>query len=384
MQQDIKENIKNQQSSLENKRPISIIFISLYGAAFIIGILINTISVIDFMDFLYGLLIMIFFFAMPLIVVFLVLFLLNLLRHKNKHRATRFAIGTGVCIILVPVVFLLSSLFKDQLVRADEYLAKNNFNAAIKYYEYTIDHEKDWDKIELATAGKEKAQELIDKAKSLQKNGDVYFNYGLYSHAEKEYRKAYEIYPYLEGIKDSIKKSASMSEKNNGEDNEIDYVLLNENLKFKIAAGLPSSWGHVKISDPLIAEFQDITMQEGKFFESNNELRVNGSITGKPEIEKFLESDNGLFVFISAAITDNAGNIKWSKDGYIKGDTPYLKADEIKEFSLTGTIINPVKDGDKLIIAAYLKKSVLILINPSDTYSPDADKNVFAIYSKNI
>ncbi|MCG2788976.1 MAG: hypothetical protein L6405_03365 [Actinomycetia bacterium] len=60
MQQDIKENIKNQQTSEVRKRPISIIFISLYGAVFIIGILLSTIAVIDFMDFLYGLLMMIF------------------------------------------------------------------------------------------------------------------------------------------------------------------------------------------------------------------------------------------------------------------------------------------------------------------------------------
>jgi len=366
------------------KRPISIIFISLYGAAFIIGILLSTISVIDLMDFLYGLLIMIFFFAIPLIIVFLILFILNLRRHKNKHRAIGFVIGTGVCIILVPIAFLLSGLFKDQLTRADEYLAKNNFNAAIKYYDYAIEHEDNSDRIELAAAGKEKAQELIDKAESLKKNGDVYFDYGLYSHAEEEYRKAYEIYPYLEGIKDGIKKAASMSKKNNGKDNEIDYILLNESLKFKIAAGLPSGWGHVKISDPLIAEFQDITTQEGRFFESDSELRVSGSITGKPEIEKYLESGNGLFVFISAAIVDDAGNVKWSRDGYIKGDTPYLKANQMKEFSLTGTITGPVKQGDTLIIAAYLKKSVLILIDPSGTDIPNADKNIFAIYSKNI
>jgi len=366
------------------KRPISIIFISLYGAAFIIGILISTIAVIDFMDFLYGLLLIIFFFAMPLMIVFLILFLLNLRRHKKKRRAIGFVIGTGVCIILVPMAILLSSLFKDQLIRADEYSAKNNFDVAIRYYDYAIEHEEDRGKIELAVAGKEKAQELIDKAKSLQKNGDVYFNYGLYSHAEEEYRKAYEIYPYLDGVKDSIKKAASISEKNGGEDNETDYILLNENLKFKIAAGLPSSWGHVKISDPVIAEFQDIAIQKGRFFESDNELRVSGSITGKTEIEKYLESDNGLFVFISAAIVDDIGNVKWSRDGYIKSITPYLKAGEIKEFSLTGAIINPIKHGDRLIIAAYLKKSVLILINPSDIDIPDADKNIFAIYSKNI
>jgi len=78
------------------------------------------------------------------------------------------------------------------------------------------------------------------------------------------------------------------------------------------------------------------------------------------------------------------GNVKWARDGYIKGNTPYLRAGETKEFSLTGTIINQVKQGDKLIIAAYLKNSVLVLINPSNTDSPDADKNVFAIYSKNI
>ncbi len=321
---------------------------------------------------------------MPLIIVFLILFILNLRRHKEKRRTIGFAIGTGVCIILVPAAILSSSLFKDQLIRADEYLAKNNFYAAIRYYDYTIEHENDTEKIELAITGKEKAQELIDKAKSLQRNGDIYFNYGLYNHAEAEYRKAYKIYPYLEAIKDSIKKAASMNVKNNGEDNETDYILLNENLKFKIASGLPSNWGNVKISDPLIAEFQDIVIQEGRFFESDNELRVSGKITGNPEIEKYLESENGFFVFISAAIVDDVGNVKWSRDGYIKGSTPYLKANETKEFSLTGTVANPINEGNKLIISAYLKKSVLILINPSAADIPDADKNIFALYSKNI
>jgi hypothetical protein len=39
---------------------------------------------------------------------------------------------------------------------------------------------------------------------------------------------------------------------------------------------------------------------------------------------------------------------------------------------------------DSLIIAAYLKKSVLVLIDPSGIDSPNSDKNIFALYSKNI
>ena len=321
---------------------------------------------------------------MPLIIIFLVLFVLNLRRSKDKRRAIGFIIGTCICIILVPTAILLSSLYKDELIRADEYLAKNNFDNAIMYYDYAIEHEEDADIIELAVAGKEKAQEQIDRAKSFQKNGDIYFNNGLYSHAEEEYRKAYEVYPYLDGIKDSIKIAASMSEKNVGQDKETDYVLLNEGLEFKIGTGFPSNWGHVKISEPLIAEFRDIAIEEGRFFESDNELRVTGLISGKPDIEKFLESDKGLFVFISAVIMDNAGNTRWSKDGYVKGDTPYLMAGDLKEFSLTGTIINPIKPGDRLIIAAYLKKNVLILFDPSGADSPNSDKNIFALYSRDM
>jgi len=85
-------------------------------------------------------------------------------------------------------------------------------------------------------------------------------------------------------------------------------------------------------------------------------------------------------VFISTAITDKSGNIKWSRDGYLKGDTPYLKSGQIKEFSLTGPVDIPVENGDTLFIAAYLKREVLLVINTDDPEAPDADKNAFALY----
>jgi len=157
--------------------------------------------------------------------------------------------------------------------------------------------------------------------------------------------------------------------------------LLGENLKFKYAVGLPSLWGSVKISEPQLAEFRNIEFEEGRFFESENELKISGKLTGKSEIDKFVESEKDLFVFISAVVIDEFGNVKWYKDGYIRGDTPYIKAGETKEFSLINSVEGVLQPDDRLIIAAYLKKSILLLVNPGSPESPSADRNIFALYS---
>ena len=371
--------IVGRKTKRSNKRPISITFVSIYGVAFAIAVLINVFVTIDFVDFLYGLLILLLFFGIPLIIVFIVLMFFNL--RRKKRRTIGFIIGAAVCIIIVPLSLVFGGLFEDQLTRADEYFIEKNYEVAAKYYDYVISAEEDASKIEVAKTGKEKSQDFIDEAKSHMKNGDIYFDHEIFSRAEEEYRKAYKIYPYLEDIDSKIKLASKMHKEAGSLEDETDYVLLNENLKFKHIVGFPSFWGDVKISDPFIAEFKNIEMEKGRFFESDNELKVSGQLIGKNEIEKFVESEKGLFVFISAAIVDELGSVKWYKDGYIKGDSPYVRSGEIKEFSLINIIDGSIEPKDTLIIVAYLKKSILVLINQADPESPNAEKNIFALYS---
>lgn len=362
------------------KRPISITFIAIYSSAYVIALLVTLTGVIDFTDFLYGFTIITSFFGIPLFLLSIILFFINF-RH-NKRRTHGFALSAVICLIIVPLAFLSLSFFKDSLSRADDYMIKKNYGAAIKYYEDIVKNEEDQGIKDIAKSGKLQAQKLIDEARRQQNAGDIFYDYQLYNRAEEKYKKAYEIYPYLEGIKKSISLANSMKEKTNNFTGNANYMLFNDNLKFNYTSGLPSKWAMTKVSSPLLAEFNNISFQKKKFFESENELKLSGTIYGKPEIDNFLESEDGLFVFISAVIISETGEIKWEKDGYINGETLYLKSRESKEFSLISPIIQPIESSDSLIIIAYVKRDIIILTDPDNPNNPDALKNVFSFYTE--
>ena len=89
----------------------------------------------------------------------------------------------------------------------------------------------------------------------------------------------------------------------------------------------------------------------------------------------------GSICLIIGPISEN-GEIKWEKDGYINGDTLYLKEGETKEFSLISPILNSIESEDSLILIAYVKKNIIILTDPENPNNPDALKNVFSFYSE--
>ena len=370
------EDINDRKLVKLKKRPLSVTFLAIYSSAYIIALLITLTGVIDFTDFLYGFVIITSFFGIPLFIVSIILLFINL--HKNKRRTQGFGITAAICLLIVPLAFLSSSFFKDTLARADSYMLKKNYGTAIKYYDHV--REDDPGIKDIAKSSKLKAQKFIDEAKRAQKAGDIFYDYELYNRAEEKYKKAYEIFPYLDGIKRSINLAVTMKEKTNNFTGKANYVLFSDKLKFNYTSDLPIKWGSIKVSSPYLAEFKNISFQKNKFFESENELKVAGTIFGKPEIADFLESDKGLFVFISAVIISESGEIKWEKDGYINGDTPYLKEGEFKEFSLISSIIKPIKPTDSLVLIAYVKKNVIILTDPENPNNPDALKNIFSFY----
>jgi len=374
------EDINDQKLVNLKKRPLSVTFIAIYSSAYIITLLATLTGVIDFTDFLYGFVIISSFFGIPLFIVSIILLFINL-RH-NKRRMRGFLITAAICLLIVPLAFLSSGFFKDSIARADGYVLEKNYGTAIKYYEDAMENEDDPGIKDIAKSGGLKAQKFIVEAKRQQSVGDIFYDYQLYNRAEEKYKKAYEIYPYLEGIKKSINLAIEMKEETNNFTGKANYMLFSDNLKFNYTSELPANWGMVKVSSPLLAEFKNISFQKNKFFESENELKVSGTIYGKPEIADFLESDKGLFVFISAVIVSETGEIKWEKDGYINGDTLYLKDGDTKEFSVIGPIIKSIEPEDSLILIAYVKKNIIILTDPENPNNPDALKNIFSFYKE--
>ena len=364
------------------KRPLSLVFICIYSAAFVIAVVASGFRAIDFMDFLYGLSVILTIFCVPLFILFLIFLFLNI--KKLRRRTKGFGIGAAVCLVLAVLALISGSLIEDQSLRAYKNFENKKYETAIEYYDYVIDKNYEDGIVETAMDYKGKALEEIAKAEMFRSNGDIFFNYGLYSRAESEYKKAYAAYPYLEDIKEDVKKAATLKEKYGENIGEMDYVLFKDSIKFSDVAGFPGNWGKVKISDPLLAEFRDIKLEEGSFFEVGNEMRLSGALTGSSEIVNYLDSTEGLFVFISAYLVDANGNIKWSKDGYLKGDSPFIKPGETKQLSLISLISSPLEKGDSFYIAAYIKRSLLVIINPTDPKSPDADKNIFALYYNNF
>jgi len=360
------------------KRPLSFVFICIYSAAFVTAVVVSAFTAIDFMDFLYGLSVILAIFCVPLFILSLILLFINIKKHRRRTKG--FGIGTAVCLVAAILALISGSLIKDQSIRAYENFKNKKYETAIEYYDYVINKDYEAGIIEAAKEYKDKALGEIAKAEVFRSNGDIFFKYGLYSRAESEYRKAYDTYPYLKGIKEDLEKALTLKEKHGENTGEMDYVLFKDNIKFSDVAGFPATWGKVKISDPLLAEFKDIKLDEGSFFEVGNEMRLSGTLTCSNEIENYLDSTGGLFVFISAYLVDADGNIKWSKDGYLKGDSPFIKSGETKQLSLIGPISTHLEKGDNFYIAAYIKKSLIVIINPSDPESPDGDKNIFALY----
>jgi len=361
------------------KRPLSLIFIILYSAGFILAVAITASFAIDFTDFLYGFLIIISIFSLPPVILFLILFIKNFIR-KIRKRALWFGIGTLICIILAVGGFLSTGLIDDQFTRAQKNFERKKYETAIKYYDSIIKDNKDAGQVETSNAQKQKATGFIDEAKKLVKNGDIYLEYGLYGRALDEYLKASDTYPLLEDIKQKIENARQLKEKFGGSAADKDYVLFSEDLKFNYDTMFPQWWGKVKVSDPQIAEFSGFILEEGQFYKSENMLKVSGKLEGLKQMGQFVESGGGLFTFISAYIVNNDGSVKWYKDGYLSGESPYLIEGQVRDFTLVGQLSAYLEQDDWLVIVAYVKRSMIILTDSQAPEGANGDRNAFAVY----
>jgi hypothetical protein len=361
------------------KRPLSLIFIILYSAGFILAVAITASFAIDFTDFLYGFLIIIAIFSLPPVILFLILFIKNFVR-KIRKRALWFGIGTLICIVLAMGGFLSTGLIADQFARAQKNFGQKKYETAIKYYDSVIEDNKDSGLVETSNAQKQKATGFIDEAKRLVKNGNIFLEYGLYGRAEEEYLKASDIYPLLEDIKQKLKNICQLKAKFGESAAEQDYVLFNEGLKFNYDTMFPQWWGKVKVCDPKLAEFRGFTLEEGQFYKSENMLKVSGKLEGLKQMDQYIESSEGLFTFISAYVVNNDGSVRWYKDGYLSGESPYLIEGQVRDFTLVSQLTVSLEPEDWLVIIAYVKSSMIIMTDNQASEGPNGDRNAFAVY----
>ena len=97
------------------KRPLSLVFICIYSAAFVIALIVTAFTAIDFMDFLYGFSVILAIFCVPLFILFLILLFLNIKKHKRRTRG--FGIGAAVCLVAAILALIFGSLIKDQIFK---------------------------------------------------------------------------------------------------------------------------------------------------------------------------------------------------------------------------------------------------------------------------
>jgi len=310
---------------------------------------------------------------------FLILFIKNFIR-KIRRRSPWFGIGTLICILLAVGGFLSTGLIDDQFTRAQKNFEQKKYETAIKYYDSVIEDNKDAGQVESSNEQKQKALEYIDEAKRLVKNGDIYLDYGLYGRAEEEYLRASDANPYMEEIKRKISNARQLKEKFGESAADKDYVLFDENLKFNYDTMFPQWWGKVKVCEPQIAEFSGFILEEGQFYKSENMLKVSGRLEGLKLMGQYVASGEGIFTFISAYVVNNDGSVKWYKDGYLSGESPYLTEGQLRDFTLVSQLTAALEPEDWLVIIAYIKSSMIIMTDNQAPEGPNGDRNAFAVY----
>ena len=151
-------------------------------------------------------------------------------------------------------------------------------------------------------------------------------------------------------------------------------------LKFLYSNEFPTIWGTIRVVDPLLVEFRNVEVEVGFFLLSDNEVQLTGQIEGLEDIKNIWMPESGIFTMLSAVILDSNGNIKWEQEGYPLNDS-YIFEKDIKDFRLVNSYSLPIKNGDYLILVAYMEGG---MIEDDVSLEENIDKGVFGIYKTNI
>ena len=224
-----KEKVKDKNKVKEKtpqKRPISILLVSLLGGVFILSLLP---SIFATYNSLFSVSICLTVFAPIFFIISLVLLLVN--KRKNKKRTKYFAITTIVLAALIIISAVGIGLARDSYKTANSYFEQKKYGLAIEEYQEVINKSEDEDKIIDSKNKIEEAEAYIKETKGYVAKGDDYFDENQLDKALSEYGKAYEIYPYLSGLEQKI--SVAKSEKKEQEIAEAEtkaQLEINEKL----------------------------------------------------------------------------------------------------------------------------------------------------------
>ena len=163
---------------------------------------------------------------------------------------------------------------------------------------------------------------------------------------------------------------------------ETDQEKVSEktSLKFLYSNEFPTIWGTIRVADPLLVEFRNIEAKQGFFLLSDNEVQITGQIEGLEGIKNIWMPESGLFTMLAAVILDSNGNLKWEQEGYPLNDS-YIMEKDIKDFRLVNSYNSPVKNGDYLVLIAFMEGG---MIEDDISLEKNVDKGIFGIYKTNI
>lgn len=153
-----------------------------------------------------------------------------------------------------------------------------------------------------------------------------------------------------------------------------------DSLKFSYSNEFPDLWGIIRICDPLIVEFSNIEVHQGRFLLGDNEVQVVGQIKGLESISFTWMPESGVFTMLAGVIQDSKGNIKWEQEGYPIEDAYILQGD-LMNFKLINKYDVKVEDGDYLTIIAYIEAG---MIEDDLSFEENIDRGVFGFYKSQI
>jgi hypothetical protein len=151
-------------------------------------------------------------------------------------------------------------------------------------------------------------------------------------------------------------------------------------LNFSYSDEFPTTWGIIRVVDPLLVAFNNIEIEQGFFLLSDSEVQVKGQIEGLEHIRNIWMPESGIFTMLSAVILDPNGNIKWEQEGYPLNGS-YILEKDIKDFRLVSSYNLPVKSGDYLILIAYMEGGMM---EDDLSFDEDIDRGVFGFYKTQI
>lgn len=244
----IPDEIKTKTESALQKRPLSIILVSIFSFLFALTLLIT--SLVGEESFLTSLSMTLIIFCPLALVISFILIFIN--RKKDKTRTRAFTASTfGALVLLIFSSVMFSQTF-NPINTANNYFGEKRYEEAITYYQQVLDKSKNSNEIKIANLKIEEAKTFINNASECMDSGNNYIADGLYELALVEYMEGYEIYPYLSGIGQKI-----------------------EDVK-KIILETP------KNSPPIAVAGEDIECHKGE------DVRLSGSGSGDPENDKLI------------------------------------------------------------------------------------------------